>query len=353
MSLETGFWRIQGGIKPQRISPTAMDFEARLEAILESDIAVVSEPRKWMVIGRQIITDHGGRIDLLAIDEVGTVIVLELKRDKTDREVVSQVLDYASWVEDLDYAQIAALFTNYCQKNGSTIPLEAAFKSYFGVDIPEEINAEHEMVIVAAELHPESERVVRYLQKNYGVPVNAVFFSFFRDGASEYLSRSWLVEPLSAVDDAAKRRRGLSPRQVATNEFFTQCAELLNKQVPMDYAAPCGQGYYLMPTSVPDVHFEWGFHGRPRSGLRVQLHFEAGNIERNRALFAVFEPHLPALEAALREPVSVEDPWGSRLRFYIENPLTEMDDELATWAADKMAVLMRVMQPVLDDLARR
>ena len=89
MSLETGFWRVDGGTVPQRISPTAMNFEARLEALLESDISVVSEPRRWMVIGRQIITDHGGRIDLLAIDEAGTVIVLELKRDKTDREVVS------------------------------------------------------------------------------------------------------------------------------------------------------------------------------------------------------------------------------------------------------------------------
>lgn len=207
MSLETGFWRIDGGTKPQRINPTAMDFEARLEAILESDISVVSEPRKWMVIGRQIPTDHGGRIDLLAIDEAGTVIVLELKRDKTDREVVSQVLDYASWIEDLDYAQVATLFTKYCQKNGSTIPLEVAFKSYFGVEIPEEVNAEHEMVIVAAELHPESERVVRYLQKNYGVPINAVFFSFFKDGESEYLSRSWLVEPSSSEDAAVSRPR--------------------------------------------------------------------------------------------------------------------------------------------------
>jgi len=181
-----------------------MDFEARLEAILEADISVVSEGRKWMVIGRQIPTDHGGRIDLLAIDEVGTLIVLELKRDRTDREVVSQVLDYASWVEELDYARIATL---YSAKSGTAVPLEDAFKNYFGVDIPEEVNATHEMVIVAAELHPESERVVRYLQKNYGVPVNAVFFSFFKDGESEYLSRSWLVEP-SGDDDVEVARTG-------------------------------------------------------------------------------------------------------------------------------------------------
>jgi len=250
----------------------------------------------------------------------------------------------------LDYAQVATLFTTYCQKNGNTVPLEVAFKSYFGVEIPEEINAEHEMVIVAAELHPESERVVRYLQKNYGVPVNAVFFSFFKDGDSEYLSRSWLVEPLSAVDDAAKRRRGPSPRQIATNEFFTQCAELLNEQAPMDYAAPSNTPYYQIYTGIPDVHFEWGFYGRPRT-LGVEVHFERGTIDQNLAAFAACEPHLPALEAALGEPVGVENPWHSHwLRFYVERQNADMNEELATWAAGKMEVFMRVMQPVLDEL---
>ena len=196
MSLETGFWRIQNN-KPTRIQPTAIDYERRLEEVLQSDCSIVSEPRKWLVVGRQVPTDHGGYIDLLALDESGTVIVLELKRDRTDREAVSQVLDYASWVQELGYEDIASIYLAYQAKwlSGSTASLQDAFKAYFGVEIPEEINSSHEMVIVATDLHPESERVVRYLQGNYGVPVNAVFFSFFQDGDSEYLSRSWLVEP--------------------------------------------------------------------------------------------------------------------------------------------------------------
>ena len=27
------------------------------------------------------------------------------------------------------------------------------------------------------------------------MPINAVFFFFFKDGASEFLARSWLIEP--------------------------------------------------------------------------------------------------------------------------------------------------------------
>ncbi len=208
MSLETGFWRIEGN-KPHRIPPTAIDYEARLEGVLESDISVVSEPRRWMVIGRQVPTEHGGFIDLLAIDVTGNLIVLELKRDRTDREVVSQVLDYASWVQGLEYEGVASIFDAYQAKCGVSpkVSLEEAFRSFYGLDIPEDINASHEMVIVATDLHPESERVVRYLQKNYGVPVNAVFFSFFTDGEAQYLSRSWLVEPTAEEPTASKPGR--------------------------------------------------------------------------------------------------------------------------------------------------
>lgn len=59
MSLETGFWRIQNN-KPTRITPTAIDYEKRLEEVLQADCSVVSQPRKWLVIGRQVPTDHGG-----------------------------------------------------------------------------------------------------------------------------------------------------------------------------------------------------------------------------------------------------------------------------------------------------
>lgn len=208
MDLETGFWRIQDD-KPQRIQTTGVNYEKRLEAILESDISIVSEPRRWMPIGRQVPTDHGGFIDLLAIDEAGNIIVLELNRDRTDREVVSQVLDYASWVEELEYEGVASIFAAYQNKwhDGTTVSLQDAFKKFFNMDIPEEVNSSHEMVIVATDLHPESERVVRYLQQRYGVPVNAVFFKFFVDGDAEYLSRSWLVEPTTEEVASQKPNR--------------------------------------------------------------------------------------------------------------------------------------------------
>ena len=42
----------------------------------------------------------GGTLDLLAVDEEGNLVIVELKRDSAARDVVAQTLDYASSIHD-------------------------------------------------------------------------------------------------------------------------------------------------------------------------------------------------------------------------------------------------------------
>ena len=49
-----------------------------------------------MIIGRQINTAFGKYIDIQAMNSEGNLVVIELKRNRTPREVVAQTLDYAS-----------------------------------------------------------------------------------------------------------------------------------------------------------------------------------------------------------------------------------------------------------------
>ena len=98
MPIEVGIWKL--GAKPERLDFTAMDQESRLEDLLADDLSI-ADPG-WMLIGRQVHTDYGTIIDLLAVDAEGRLVVLELKRNQTPREVVAQLLDYGTWVRDLD-----------------------------------------------------------------------------------------------------------------------------------------------------------------------------------------------------------------------------------------------------------
>lgn len=194
MPLELGVWRIDGGLKPVDFGP--LDIEARLEDILDENVDIASP--NWLVIGRQVRTDHGLFMDLLAVDRDANLVVLELKRDKTYRDIVAQVLDYGSWVRELKDDRIAQIFDDYQKRwHGDRKPtsIDEAFKNKFRVPMPEEMNSAHELVVVASSLDPSTERVVRYLADEYGVRINAVFFRVFRDEDREYLSRAWFRDP--------------------------------------------------------------------------------------------------------------------------------------------------------------
>lgn len=194
MPLELGVWRIDNGLKPVDFGP--LDAESRLEDILDANIGVASP--NWLVIGRQVRTEHGLFIDLLALDRDANLVVLELKRDKTYRDIITQLLDYGSWVRDLTDDRIAQIFDEYQKRwhsDQALVSIDEAFKKKFGIAMPDEMNSTHELVVVAASLDSSTERVARYLADEYGVRINAVFFRVFRDGDREYLSRAWLRDP--------------------------------------------------------------------------------------------------------------------------------------------------------------
>lgn len=187
MPIEFDIWRISDGQAAQ-ITPAQLDLEAKLDAILEHDVRILG--LDVLIIGWQVMTAFGKKIDLLGIDAQGHLCVIENKRDRTPREVVAQVLDYASWVNTLAYEEIRTIYTDYVPSQS----LEQAFTDRFGATLPEPLNEQHHLYIVAAELDPSTERIVTYLSTEYGVPINAVFFRYYNDPPHEYLARTWLIE---------------------------------------------------------------------------------------------------------------------------------------------------------------
>jgi RecB family endonuclease NucS len=59
-----------------------------------------------VVLGREVTTESGGRIDIVGLDRTGSLVIIECKGDRTPRDVITQILDYASWVESLSTRQV-------------------------------------------------------------------------------------------------------------------------------------------------------------------------------------------------------------------------------------------------------
>jgi hypothetical protein len=195
MPIRTAIWKI--GSNPEQLQEDSLAKEQELESMILASPRLLTDD--WMLIGRQEDTGFGGRIDLLAIAPDGSMILIELKRDRTPREVVAQALDYATWVENLKSDDISAIYERFTKGQSLTTD----FKQRFGVELTEDnFNQRHEIVIVAALLDDSSERIVNYLNKR-GISINVLCFQVFKHGNDKLLSRSWLLDPVHVQINAS------------------------------------------------------------------------------------------------------------------------------------------------------
>lgn len=187
----------QGLIESKR---KPLDLESRIEDWVARDLSLVGV--EGIIIGRQVPTDHGKRIDLLAMDEDGNLIIVELKRDRSPRDIVGQVLDYASWVRHLttkDVHELARAAT------GRSLP--ELYRERYGKAAPDTLNASHQMIVVASEVDEATKRIIEYLSEEHDVGINASFFNIFGAEGHEWLTTDSLLDQEEVKDRAVKKAR--------------------------------------------------------------------------------------------------------------------------------------------------
>jgi hypothetical protein len=190
MAIQHAIWKVSE--KPEPLSTTTLSTERQLEDMIVSAPSILSD--QWMLIGRQIDTGFSGRLDLLAIAPDGGLVLIELKRDRTPRDVVAQSIDYASFVENLKAEDISAIYSRF--SGGKDLAND--FHARFGHTLDDEsLNIGHQIIVVASSLDASTERIVKYLSDR-DISINVLFFQIFAHGNEQFISRAWLLDPVQA-----------------------------------------------------------------------------------------------------------------------------------------------------------
>lgn len=232
MAAETCLWEIGPNDELLAIGRAKLSLEERLQTWLEQDISILAPD--LLVIGKEVPTAFSGFIDLLCIDRAGSAVIVELKRDKTPREITAQVLDYASWVKDLSHKRLTAIADWYLKDRG---PLASAYAERFHSELPDVLNERHRMLVVGSQIDPSSERIIVYLSEAYGVDINAATFQFFTtaDG-KEILARVFLLDPALVEEKAqdagsAKRPPALTREELQETALQRDVGDLYGRIV--------------------------------------------------------------------------------------------------------------------------
>jgi hypothetical protein len=302
------------------------------------------------------------RLDLLALDKDGVLVIVELKRDDSGKTVELQAIKYAAYCSTMTLEQVIDLHLSYCLKKKTNLNREDIRKKiseFIENEEFKEINDKPRIFIVSKEFRPEVTASVLWL-RSFGIDITCVKLTPYHLDASTVVFESGILIPLPEAKDfiIQVERKENAERELSSGQneyigFWNDIVKKLNHILPREYPPAKPRSYYMMATGVPNVHYEWGFHGRGRSSFGVELHFESDKKELNLQRVAQLERVFALLEQKTNENILVQKNFGKTwARIYIERNDGTISEELKSWAVENMKIFYDVLQPELEKMAK-
>jgi hypothetical protein len=146
---------------------------------------VAFEFGRWTAAGGSVERD---RLDVLALDQEGHLIVVELKRGKAPDTVDMQSLKYAALVSRFTYDELARVHARYLStRRGETVDAEtAAAELAEWADITEETLRLPRIVLLASDF-PKTVTATMVFLHQLGLDVRLLAFQAYRTASSEIL----------------------------------------------------------------------------------------------------------------------------------------------------------------------
>jgi hypothetical protein len=319
--------------------------EEDLHRFLEADPSMIArgigegEPIPTAVAASHLMLE-AGELDLLLLDAEGEVTIAELKRGRTSREVVSQILDYASQVVQLGLSGLDELGVDWEQ---AIERLQESMEEPDELDIDRvSLNLQNpHLLLVAYETDESTRRIAEYL-RSIGLQIHCVQFEYFADGSLEYYHPQVI-----GVGEVRPPIGRLTPAQQAYRALWEELLGRFKERRPgVTRRSTTKDSWVTLPIGLGGAHLEWAVHGlnKPNGWFEVGLHLEHSEREINlRAIEKLQEQH-EKIESVLGQTVLFEE-WGKRwARIYIRRDTPQIDEETRVWAVDAMVAFYEIME---------
>lgn len=251
-----------------------VDTERQLESWLHANPDVIlNEP--LLVFGRQYSLETGIP-DLLALDQWGNVVVVELKKGQSgsgsasEETILSQPQNYAQSLSSFEYDDLEEVYQEYrrnLQDNkwdvGETAvtkdSLEEAHQAAIG-SVVDEFNTHQRMVILAEEITSRTESNARYLLEQ-GLAVQCVAVQEFQFAADAGTDKSVLVSstvvdyPLSRVQPEDNKVDYSNVIREIRDRIYDDIGELTQHSSPDDISGAASRrlGFDSRHPNHPDT----------------------------------------------------------------------------------------------------
>ncbi len=145
------------------------------------------------------------RVDVLAIDKNGKLVVVEIKRTKDAGDADIQALRYAAMVATMTVEELLTQYTNYRKNNGNKTqtPDESRKEiiDFISVELSESFSDKPRIILCSKGFSTEITTTALYLQNEYGMAIKCVEIKPYKTDDGNIFINSKTIIPLKKAED--------------------------------------------------------------------------------------------------------------------------------------------------------
>lgn len=303
---------------------------SKLEAVSFSDLGFTERNhlQEWLAnqpdaLGEELLViqkefdgfdDTRERLDLLALDKEGSLVIIENKLDDSGRDVVWQSLKYASYCSTLSKSNIAEIYQRYLDRGAAGRDARALICEFLGEEDFGEVvlnsgNGQR-VIMVAAQFRKEVTSTVLWLL-GYKLRITCFRATPYRDGEALFLNieqviplpeaEEFMIGMSEKEEEEQSSERGQARRHLLRTEFWQLALEKLKQSGVSLFAnvAP-GKDHWLNAGSgLSGAHYSMIFN---RDAARVEFVLDRASREQNKAMFDALYSRRDELENRFGAP---------------------------------------------------
>jgi hypothetical protein len=300
------------------------------------------------------------RLDLLALDKDGRLVLIENKLDDTGRDVVWQAIKYAAYVSSLNKNQIADIFQQYLDRHSGGGNAVEQICEFLGEDEFDDVvlnsGNSQRIVLIAGQFRREVTAAALWLL-GHGIRTQCFTVKPYAHGGEAFLD----IRQIIPVPEAAEFMIGIARkdseerisqetqklRHTRRTAFWTKALERLrSSDVKLfNNVGPSHDHWLNAGSGLSGCHYSLVFG---QHEARVELNFTRSNIEDNRRLFDQIAAQKEGLEQAFGSPLEwdrgTDDRKASRIKFVrdFESYDETVWPQIIDWLVDNIEKMERV-----------
>lgn len=302
------------------------------------------------------------RLDLLALDRDGNLVVIENKLDDSGKDVIWQALKYASYCSTLSKTQITQIFQDYLNRYCSGGDAKEQLSEFYDNVAYEELvlnqGNSQRLIFVAAKFRQEVTSTALWLMSHH-INIQCFRISPYKLGDQLFLNIDQILpvketEELMVVMAEKELEQKASEHEMKAShamriEFWEKMIEAINKTECKLYKniSPSKDHWLSSSCGVSGVNFHFIFL---KKCVRVELNFARTNKSENKFIFDEMYKSKEVIEAELGKPViwkRLDDKKSSRLEVEKEFDSFDRDNwpEIIKYLKNEMIQFSKVLKP--------